>query len=546
MHFMNIFFTFVLMISFTFSVSNNCLVDVSVPDISASQANISWSYNCDRDNLISFKIYYDHEEYKACDEDINRIKKHKRKRKKVGGLEQSTVIEDLEPYSLYTFEVAAITKGESPTIETKTVKKVTEQALSQVLLKDLTDKKQNNPHNISFNWESPAREDCDSFHSELGYIFYKLKGFSEWNQEYFKEDNLSLSTTDLTISSLLPFSLYQMELYVTNREGQFAASALQTEILTGPSQPHQPSKLSVSDNTLQWTAPYPPTGVLAGFEVRWKHSNHEKESEWEISDYLEADEVSCDENLACYQLEGLETNQNYSFEVRAFNKDVEAGSAWSDMVSSMETENGLSMEIVLMVISVVTGVLILVILVVFLVHKCNIWNRLRGFKRTFTDEYSFRPIIRESDSRLSSVSRFSDLKKPPAPTTPIIITPSESNFEFPGNRSPISEVGLRNLTPTLNRASLNRRSCLDPLPPVPGKEEPIYDELAKPGTQPLDEDNYLAPNPARVASVESLDEEGYLRPNFHRLQIIDTKSPDRESLPAIPAVSYCSQDQLDT
>ena len=62
--------------------------------------------------------------------------------------------------------------------------------------------------------------------------------------------------------------------------------------------------------------------------------------------------------------------------------------------------------------------------------------------------------------------------------------------------------------------------------------------------QPLDEENYLLPNPVRVASVESLDEEGYLRPNFHRHQFVDTRSPVKESLPPIPAVSYSSQDEL--
>ena len=134
MHFMKIFLTFVFLFCSTFSSSNKCLVDISVPDISASQANISWSYNCDAASLLSFKIYYDHLEYRACDEDSNRSKKHRRGREKVGGSEHSIIIDDLEPYSLYMFEVSAIPKGEKPgRPESLTVKKVTEQSSSGVL-----------------------------------------------------------------------------------------------------------------------------------------------------------------------------------------------------------------------------------------------------------------------------------------------------------------------------------------------------------------------------------------------------------------------------
>ena len=84
---------------------------------------------------------------------------------------------------------------------------------------------------------------------------------------------------------------------------------------------------------------------------------------------------------------------------------------------------------------------------------------------------------------------------------------------------------------------------LDPLPPVPG--EPLYEPLRFSEEPPLDEEQYLVPNPAKVASVESLDEEGYLKPNFHRIQPFNTKSPTRESPEPIPMVSYSSQDELE-
>jgi len=107
--------------------------------------------------------------------------------------------------------------------------------------------------------------------------------------------------------------------------------------------------------------------------------------------------------------------------------------------------------------------------------------------------------------------------------------------------SPGTEVELRR--GGQGKRGSRGRSSLDPLPPVPG--EPLYEPLRFSEEPPLDEEQYLVPNPAKVASVESLDEEGYLKPNFHRIQPFNTRSPTRESPEPIPMVSYSSQDELE-
>ena len=74
---------------------------------------------------------------------------------------------------------------------------------------------------------------------------------------------------------------------------------------------------------------------------------------------------------------------------------------------------------------------------------------------------------------------------------------------------------------------------LRPLPPRPGKPEPIYQEiptnglkapLAKEEEEEYDEAKYddgeekgfLQPRPPTPSSVTEEDEDGYLKPNFHR------------------------------
>ena len=80
----------------------------------------------------------------------------------------------------------------------------------------------------------------------------------------------------------------------------------------------------------------------------------------------------------------------------------------------------------------------------------------------------------------------------------------------------------------------------DPLPAIPGHENIYAEPIPRPKI-PLDDEDYLAPNPVRVESRESLDDQGYLRPNFDRFKRMDTSGSDREqSPPLIPPVSYMS------
>jgi len=112
---------------------------------------------------------------------------------------------------------------------------------------------------------------------------------------------------------------------------------------------------------------------------------------------------------------------------------------------------------------------------------------------------------------------------------------------------------------TSGRKSMEAR----PLPPRPGKPEPIYQEipanglkapLAKEEEEEYDEAKYddgeekgfLPPRVPTPSSVTEEDEDGYLKPNFHRFQ--STEKGDNDGVPApIPMISYgSSQDPLRT
>jgi len=127
-------------------------------------------------------------------------------------------------------------------------------------------------------------------------------------------------------------------------------------------------------------------------------------------------------------------------------------------------------------------------------------------------------------------------------------------------RTPRADV----VRPYSDNSISGRKSMEDrPLPPRPGKPEPIYQEipanglkapLAKEEEEEYDEAKYddgeekgfLQPRVPTPSSVTEEDEDGYLKPNFHRFQ--STEKGEDDGVPApIPMISYgSSQDPLRT
>jgi hypothetical protein len=265
--------------------------------------------------------------------------------------------------------------------------------------------------------------------------------------------------------------------------------------------------------------------VIEKYRIRWKLTT---DSEWlEFTDIPPSGALCREEevDLVCHTLTDLLAQENYTIQVQTFNAAVPQGSPWSVAVSHVaQAENEADgdddgPDHVLTVFAVL-AVVVAAVLTAFLVYRCYVkrQRRRKGFDRVLSQEEYRKPIIRNGGGQM-----------PPA--APHLL------------RHPVRKATSNNAHH--DRSSMEnaaaRRSCLDPLPPLPG-EEPIYSDLElKHGASqeylahsPLkkraeeeedDEEGYLAPNPVRVASRESLDEEGYLRPNFNRFQRLDTTRP---------------------
>ena len=272
--------------------------------------------------------------------------------------------------------------------------------------------------------------------------------------------------------------------------------------------------------SVSWFDPSPPQGIVDKYQISWSLDGES----WQQTEKLSQSEiVHLRGQGRMYKMFVGPNTTMLKVRVQLFVQDFSTGSGYSETaVFGVEEDTDL-LDIVIKVIIGVVLLIALVLIAVCCARKCNLLQRFPGFKPVPTTDYSQRPIV-----------------KNPGPVRSSSLSPSSVS-----NNSPRSTIEMRDRS--RNRGSLGgRRSAFDDLPPVPG-EENTYETIPSTSAnnqQAVDEDDYLLPNPVKMASVESLDDEGYLKPNFNRVQPFDTKSPSREDPDPIAMVSYSSQDEL--
>ena len=535
-HFSHLFISAILYSSafITTSKSKGCLSDVSINEISSEQANLTWTFDCNENDLRGFKIFYDHMDYKACSDDINRQMKHP---KMTAGFlkpyNRWKVVGQLLPFSGYEFKVRPIFKDRSHSQEEKAVGGITEREPPSVKVRVQT--ADTGTHHIKFILEGVNPNQCDQFNADLGYVRYHVKGQDPWNKDYELMEHVGWNATEISVTELLPNSRYGLALFVTDKDGNYNAADGDSDFdftattrPSGPTEPPTDLRLDIRgpECSLVWRDAYPPVGEADYYILSWTQGD----GEWR-TDRIEAREVQTtriegEKKENSYMLPLITADSSISVKIRSFNKGFSDGSPWSVEVSNDDE----TMQIVIIVIIAVVGLILSILFAIWLKR----YIRVRRYEAAKTDDYSQRPIIRELDPRgLNGPGNGIGSRQNSLRPSSLAASVASS--------SPGTEVELRR--GGQGKRGSRVRSSLDPLPPVPG--EPLYEPLRFSQEPPLDEEQYLVPNPAKVASVESLDEEGYLKPNFHRIQPFNTRSPTRESPEPIPMVSYSSQDELE-
>ena len=605
----------VVLLSLALSVSNaqrgsrnRCLKNLRMIGSTPSAITLGWDNKCTDDGGgMRYKVYYEHLEWQACPSGHQDESRGGPGRDNYETTETVMVFEHLHPFSAYKLTVKYRAEEESMIGETL-------QDVPGVLPEKSPIHTDISANSLKFYWRNPLPSKCEDFNGLLDGVNYVLKGTEKWNLA--EEQSGATSENSRKFEHLSPFSSYILFLYSQNQEGKHNTDLpYRIKAKTSAARPMPPRKLAdateavdKSQRLITWVPPYPPTGEIEVYSLRWKKSNS---THWQEEQRVYPGDALCPESLVdpaasqlnstvCHVVGDLSASENYTFQVSAFNHGIAEHSFWSETLVSAPstTEVILGLEkgvFIVVVVASLVGVLLCVLFLTFLSYHCS---KKRGKKYKNVPNYVPGPAC----STLTTSTSFSYPRGGGAMSPPhrssfntsqgSAATAGEAPLPPPSASSAQTEETLRRYkahflpAPGIDRNSRTGSIQEQPLPPLPPKDDHLYEELKlKQDPSPasssksrasseaqylrptglqlaatnltstwspskgsdLNESEYLAPRTAasasarsRNASSDTIDMDDYLKPTFDRFEHIDPTdmSPPREAPPPIPVVSY--------
>lgn len=506
--------------------------------------------------------------------------------------ETSVVIEGLNAFSEYELEVKALPPapeggaGPPPPPEELKMRGETRPGLPEARPAESSIAPRVKQTSLKLYWQSPAPSDCVSFNGPLDGFFYTLKGVDVWNAA--EEYSGTTRDTSKNFPGLRPFSTYALFLYAQTRDGEHNERVYLKQVLkTSEGVPLPPRALEdesgatgdKENRRLRWLPPFPPTGEVHFYTLRWKEANA---SQWLGKDDVHPSDDLCaaeaapgaalHERPVCHVVTGLDADKEYRFQLAAWNRAVSEHSSWTqEVVSEAGSFRVLGLgesALLIVVIASVAGILFLLLCAAVCSYQCHKRRSKSKYKNVPAYEPGRRPVPSFNGSVMTDRSTLPPPYRLPSRQT--------------SNASDTMKRYQLHLLPLEDRASRTASIQEQPLPEVP-REEPLYEELkvqgeeepdgAKAGDQTdeeeflkpkepqgeeegaapeqkprrasgdsLDEDDYLPPRKLRNpnASSDTIDLDDYLKPTFGRFDRINSRdlSPPSEAPPPIPTVSY--------
>jgi len=559
------------------------VIETSNSNNDATNLTLGWDYTCGQcqqcnigeASTITFKIYWIHEEWMACD-----VKKNDNnngpgtghtaidKDLDVQNYFQIQVPERLHPHSKYKLSVKALPnyrpkrrrRPEEKEIDAKTKQGVPDVAPQRsISLRD----PRTSPSSLRFNWNEPEQSKCEYFNSQLDGYHYELKGTSVWNKDYINHKTTSEHWEKF--QDLMPYSGYSLNIYAKNVLGEYNPDLPLT--LTANTKPANkagpPRNLKVveinegSQHQASWLPPYPPTGLVGSYSLEWKEA---LAGEWVNSVRINKPFKECQkqdhytineyEKRMCFIIDVTEDISNYkniTFQIVAFNTGGSKPSDPSKAVYPVPEGAG-EMNTGFLILYIVIAVVILILVIIVIL--C-IWNR-RKYSKVPNYETTRPSII--IDHHRKPFNQPNQVPPMPHPNSPPALSRNSSTLS---NRSGSSNYRKVELQPR-NVGNRPPSITLQPLPPIP-PPEPLYDELKfndkdknnedshdsskqVVSTAVLDEEGYLPPRTLKVGQNYDSDDndDEYLKPTFGKFTRIDSRdlSPPHEQPPPIPIQSY--------
>ena len=300
---------------------------------------------------------------------------------------------------------------------------------------------------LKFYWGAPQDSKCEHFNAKLDGYHVILKGLSAWNKEYRHEDQVpGIGEISKEFHGLLPFSNYNLYVYVLTASGDWNPDLFQTiyaETLASENVP-PPRDLTVTTSEdgyhLTWLPPYPPTGVVTKYSLRWKSPGSEfwlKSVEVLPGSSLchnsqEVSQSTFDKKI-CHTLPSSEFDMdNVTFQVSAFNAGFSKNGQWSALAYPEVGKNGQFGQNVGIIIIAIIAAVVLISIIVLISVKCikrnNRYKNVPNYSRASTGNPAGGAIALNNRNSSGSGSILPPPWTPPSPRRQPSINSNSVNY----------------------------------------------------------------------------------------------------------------------
>jgi len=512
--------------------------DCSIKDIkketTANSVTITWvtSKQCDKANIERYEVMWAHTKYMACTEGGKDSSAYGSKEVVITKLK----VTDLRPFSIYDIRIKTTTKDGSrveeanSTFETKMDVPDTRPRLSPT-----SDRYK---QAINFIWQDPAESECIHQNGRRDGYEVELLGLDPWDSG--KIEIASNKTLDTYLAqNLKPYTSYMLKVYNKNI-GNLVNFQIPLEIQerTRETQPLSPTNLTakaVSDQSvhISWNPSYPPTGLILKYEldigeiyegnanpILWKSTVQVGIAHQGACIGEKKRRSTTLSNSFCYVFNDLKAGLHYAFRIKAWNKNVEEPSIWSEITdvwtesrpdiitpvitptpSAPETTSqpniGFSNTTIITVLCLAAGIVLMGVIVTALVYKLKIIRLKQQIRNEET--WNQNRTISQSSSYLPGASTSTQMTE-----TYLASLQSQTPSEIQRRRLP-EPPPVRNRVDTKNS---------DP------KYAEAYELASLPSYLDMTQSRRAsAASPSQLESTRIQEEEctdidGYLRPTF--------------------------------
>ena len=505
--------------------------DLRLTSITAKKAVLSWNTDCV--NVQIFKVYVLSEQLKACPRNESGSAKVKFP---VGELHTTTIyqIDDLKPYADYSVEVVAALIDSEVTVN-RVISFSTPEGVPMIAPARSDIEPVTYKTSLKFFW-SPARN-CTFQNGLNGGYRAEIWGADPWvsDSKPFKVKEVPAKVEEVFMQNLEPFTNYELRVFFKNRRNQWNGKRfLSLKARTESGAPAQPTNLTLKTEErsvlLSWYPPYPPTGIVAGYQLKYGLNRDDRPPVW-IDSFNAPANQSCpeaqQERKVCWVVGGLTPNSSYEFEIGTKDEKgelshparmtvrtkpefksvtstltdtgVEATSSPTPPTSRSPRElqgNGGLSNLLIAVICTLAAIFVVFIVIIVIVHKLKV-NKLRLRYERQQHQQQEQNFNRSSRLSISSGSNYA-----PGMSTGTNMTSLRDSRHFWS--TPLKEIQSRKL------------------PEIPSNQQHQQQES---GVYSSVEEDKIDDGVAKLRTSDSTEDMGgYLRPTF-REQPITTSTP---------------------